>query len=176
MKLMTPPSASEAHTSPTSLGRNFRPSRLAGGTCRILVGGSGRAGSTDIHHLLGRPSFHAAIRGFGRGGNRRCGSRWQAVLGVLERLLNAGNAGRIARLTLIDGRPGLETLGLLSPLGTHVEILLVLADERGAILGVAPLRERNTRQGDSDDSQQALQGSVHDSLHCSIIEPRRIVR
>ena len=72
--------------------------------------------------------------------------------------------------------PGMPALGLLSPLGTHVEILLVLADERGAILGVARLRERNTRQGDSDDSQQALQGSVHDPLHCSIIEPRRIVR
>jgi hypothetical protein len=84
--LMTPPSAYEADTSPTSLGRTLRstlqllagacleeddPTALVRRTRGTVVGGSGCAGSADIHHLVGRPGFHAAIAGLGRGGNGR---------------------------------------------------------------------------------------------------------
>jgi len=50
----------------------------------------------------------------------------QAVLGVLERLLNAGNAGRIAPPDTCRRPTWPRDSGLLSPLGTHVEILLDL--------------------------------------------------
>src|SRR5258708_26008184 len=76
---------------------------------------------------------------------RLSGPRRQVVLGVLQGFFDRRNAGGVARLALLDAVAGVDALRLLAALGTHVEILLVLVDQRLAVLRVARLREGGCR-------------------------------
>src|SRR5882757_175136 len=111
--------------------------------------------------------------GLGRCIRARSAARRQGELGVLERLLDHRNAGWVARLALLYAGADVEAQRLLSFLGIHVEVLLVLGDQRLAIVGVARLGERRDRQREQGDGRQGLDESVHDLLHRSIIERRR---
>src|SRR4030088_2919494 len=83
--------------------------------------------------------------GLGRCIRARSAARRQGELGVLERLLDHRNAGWVARLALLYAAPDVEAQRLLAPLGIPFEVLLVLGDQRLAIVGVARLGERRDR-------------------------------